>query len=76
MKGLKGEVVVNKLKDDFKMFVLFKEIRSSFPLVTHDPVIELVVLKKKMMEATVPDDTSWKEINRLGRQVLKIASTS
>ena len=76
MKGLKGEVVVNKLKYDFNMSVLFKEIRSSLPLVTHDPVIELIVLKKEMMEAAVPDDTSWKEINRLGRQVLKIASTS
>ena len=76
MKVLKGEVVVNKLKYDFKMSVLFKEIISSFHLVTHDPIIELVVLNKQMMEATVPDDTSWKEINRLGRQVLKIDSTS
>ena len=76
MKGLKGEVVVNILKYYFKLSLLFKEMRSSFPLVSHDYVIELVVLKKEMMEATVPDDTAWKEINSLGRQVLKIASTS
>ena len=53
--------------------MLFKVVKSSLCLVTHDPLIELDVLQKEMMDVELPDDVAWKEINRLGSQVLKLS---
>ena len=56
VKGLKGEVVIKKLKDDFELTVQFKSIRSSLPVITHAPLIKLDVLLKEMMDAEIPND--------------------
>ena len=74
VKGLKGEVLIGKLKDDFELTVMFKSIKSSMPIVTHDPLIELDVMLKEMWDAKIPTDAGWKEIHGLGSQILKLPS--
>ncbi len=76
VKGLKGEVVVKKMKDDFQLPILFREIRSRLPIVTHDTLIELGVLQKEMMDAPIPNDAAWKEIQRVGKQVFLVPSST
>ena len=67
VKGLSGEVLVTKLRDDFMLPVLFRTIKSNLPLITHDSLIELDVLQKEMMDAELPNDTVWNAIQRLGK---------
>lgn len=76
VKGLSGEVLVTKLRVDFMLIVLFRTIKSNLPLITHDSLIELDVLQKEMMDAELPNDMAWKEIQRLGKQVLILPSPS
>jgi len=75
VKGLTGEVLVNKLKDDFVLPIHFRAVKSNLPLITHDPLIELDVLQEEMMDVELPNDTAWKEIQWLGKQVLIFPST-
>ena len=65
-KGLKGEIIVNKLFDGFELFLLFRRIKSNIPSVTHGPLIELDVLTKEMIDLEIPLDIEWKEIERVG----------
>ena len=62
IKGLKGTVVVNKIRDYFQLPILFKEIKSKLHTITHDPLIQLDVMVKEMMDAPVPNDVAWKEV--------------
>ncbi len=66
VKGLKGIVVVNKMRNDFEIPILFREIKSKLHPVTHDPLIQLEVLVKEMLDAPVPNDAAWKEVHRVG----------
>ena len=50
VKGLSGQLLVTKLRDDFMLPVLFRIITSNLPLITHDSLIELDVLQKEMMD--------------------------
>ena len=36
-KGLKREIIVNKLFDDFELVLLFRRIKENLPSVTHGP---------------------------------------
>ena len=72
VKGFKGTVVVNKMRNDFELPIMFREIKSKFPTITHDPLIQLDMLVKEMLDAPVPNDAAWKEVNRVGSQVLVI----
>ena len=72
VKGMKGTVVVNKMRKDFELPILFREIKSKLPTVTHDPLIQLDVMVKEMLDAPVPNDAARKEVNRVGIQVLVI----
>ena len=58
VKGLSGEVLVTKLRDDFMLHVLFRTITSNLPLITHDSLIELDMLQKEMMDVELPNDTT------------------
>ena len=75
-KGIKGTVVVNKMRQDFELPILFKEIKSKLPNFTQDPLIELDVLVKEMTDASVPNDNTGKVVFRVGKQVLLKAPTS
>ena len=72
VKGLKGTVVVNKMRNDFELPILFKEIKSKLHTITHDPLIQLDVLVKEMLDASVLNDAAWKEVNKVGSKVLVI----
>ena len=72
VKGLKGAVVVNKMRDDFQLPILFREIKSKLHVINHDPWIELDVMQREMMDAPLPNDAAWKEIHRVWKQVLII----
>lgn len=76
VKGLKGTVVVNKMRQEFELPILFREIRPELPIFTKDPLTELDVLVKEMADAFVPNDNTWKEIFRVGKRVLLKAPTS
>ena len=65
-KGLKGEIIVNKLFDDFELVLLFGRIKANIPSVTHGPLIELDVLTQEMIDLEIPLDPEWKEIERVG----------
>jgi FtsZ-binding cell division protein ZapB len=76
VKGLKGTVVVNKMRQDFELPFLFREIKPKLPVFTEDPLIELDVLVKEMTDASVPNDNAWKEVFRVGNRVLVRAPSS
>ena len=70
VKGLKGMVVVSKMRQDFELPLLFRETKSKLPLFTERPLIELDVMMKELSDASVPKDDAWKEVFRVGRRVL------
>ena len=74
IKGLTGNVVIGKLRNDFELISLFKSIKESLPVITHGPLIELDVMLKEMMDVDVPNEAGWKYIQRLGNQILKLSS--
>ena len=76
VKGLKGTMVVNKMRQDFELPFLFREIKPKLPVFTEDLLIELDVLVKEMTDAYVPNDNTWKEVFRVGKRVLLKAPSS
>ncbi len=67
VKGLKGMVVVSKMRQDFELPLLFREIKAKLPIFSEGPLIELDVLMKELTDAPVPKDEAWKEVLRVGR---------
>ena len=47
VNGIKGMVVVNKMRQDFEIPLLFKEIRSRLSIFSEGPLIELDVMMKE-----------------------------
>ena len=70
VKGLKGMVVVSRMRQDFELPLLFKEVKSKLPIFTEGPLIELDVLMKELSDASVPKDDAWKEVFKVGARVL------
>ncbi len=65
-KNLKGEVIVNKLLDDYELVNKFKAVKMKISLITYSLVVELEVLNE-LMESDFPLGSQWKEIERLGK---------
>jgi hypothetical protein len=76
VKGLKGTVVVSKMRQDFELPLLFREIKSKLPVFSEGPLIELDVLVKELTDASVPNDDAWKEVFRVGKIVLRKTPSS
>ena len=76
VKGLKGTMVVSKMRQDFELPLLFREIKSKLPIFSEGPLIELDVLMKELTDAPVPKDDAWKEVLRVGKQLLILAPSS
>ena len=43
---LKGEVIIDKLSEDFELLVQFMTLKSDLPTVGHSPLVELDVILK------------------------------
>ena len=70
VKGLKGITVISKMRQDFELPLLFREIKAKLPVFTECLLIELDVLMKEISNASVPNDEEWKEVFRVGSRVL------
>jgi hypothetical protein len=70
VEGLKGATVVSKLRQDFEIPMLFREVKARLPVFTEGPLIELEVLMKEMSIASIPKDEEWKEVFRVGARVI------
>ena len=74
--GMKGEVIVIKLNDDFELLTQFRMIKSSLPAIGHSPLIDLDVSLKEMFEMEIVTDQLWKDIHKFGSQQLARVSSS
>ena len=68
--GLKREVVVSKLSEAFELLTQFQMITYTLPTVNHNPLIDMDVVLKELLEMTIPTDQLWKDIYRLSSQQL------
>ena len=69
-KRLDGNVVANKLTNDFEIRSHFKEIKVGLPPISYVSCIELEVLIKEMMDYDIPCQDQWKEVERLGKKYI------
>ena len=63
--GIKGEVIINKLSEDFELLVQFMTIKSDISAIGHIPLIELDVIQSELFEMATPLDQQWKDIHRV-----------
>ena len=63
-KKLKGEVVIEKLKDDFHVLSQFQLIKSTLPPLSYESCVELYILLREMMDYEIPSKVFWIEIER------------
>lgn len=69
---LDGNVVVDKLTEDFEILSEFREIKTGLPPISYKSCIELEVLIKEMMDYDIPSQVWWKEVERLGKMEYKL----
>ena len=65
-KGLKGEVIIEKLKVDFDVLDQLQLIKSTLPPLSYFPCVELEILSREMMDYEIPSRVFWTEIERFG----------
>ena len=63
-KGIKGEVIIDKLNDDFHVLNQFKLIKSTLPPISYVSCVELELLSREMMDYEIPSRNFWIEIER------------
>lgn len=66
-KGLKGEVIINKLSDDFSILDQFQVIKTTLPHIFYTSSVELEILSIEMEHYEIPSQASWKEVERFGK---------
>ena len=54
--GLKGEVIIDKISEDFELLVQFMTVKSDIPVISHSPLIEQDVILKEIFEMETPTD--------------------
>ena len=63
--GLKGEIIIDKLNEDFELLVQFMTIKSDLHAIGHSLVIELDVILKELFEMATPTNQQWKNIHKV-----------
>ena len=63
--GIKGEVIINKINEDFVLLAQLRTVKSDLPIIGHSPLIDLDVLLKELFEMATPTDQQWKDIHRV-----------
>lgn len=66
-KGLKGEVIINNLSNDFNILDQFQVIKSNLPLISISSCVELQVLLREVMDYEIPSQSCWDQVKKLGR---------
>ena len=61
-RGLKGEVIIDKLNDDFHVLNQFQLIKSTMPPISYVSCVELEFLSREMMDYEIPFRIFWIEI--------------
>ena len=54
--GIKGEVIIDKLCEDFEFLIQIMTVKSDLPAIGHSPLIELDVILKELFEMATPTD--------------------
>ena len=65
-KGLKGEVIIDKLSDDFHVLNQFQLIKSTLPPISYVSRVELQLLSREMMDYEIYSIIFWTKIERFG----------
>ena len=63
--GINGEVIIDKLSEEFELLAQFRTIKSYLPAICHRPLIDLDVLLKELFEMATLIDHQLKDIHRL-----------
>ena len=61
---MKGEVVIEKLKEDSRVLSQFQLIKSTFPPLSYKSYVELDILSREMINYKIPSRVFWIEIER------------
>ena len=59
-KGLKGEVIIDKLNNDFHVLNHFHLIKLTLPPISYVSCVELELLSREMMDYEIPSIMFWK----------------
>ena len=51
---IKGQVIIDKINEDFELLSQFRTIKSYLPTIGHSPLIDLDVLLKELFVMTTP----------------------
>ena len=60
VKGLTGNIIVEKLTEDFKVLQKFLIIRRGFPTVSYESYVDLEVSIREMIEYDTPNAEQWR----------------
>ena len=63
--GIKGEVIIDKLNEDFELLTQFTTVKSDLLAIGHSPMIELDVMLNDLFEISTPTDQQWKYMHRM-----------
>ena len=66
-KNLKGEMVISKLRDDFKIIFQLQAIISKQLAISYNSCVELEVISREMKEFEVPNKLFWEEIEIISK---------
>ena len=57
--GLKGQVIIDKLSEEFDLLGTLMTVKSDLPAIGHSPLIDLDVILKEIFEMATPIDQQW-----------------
>ena len=63
--GLKGQVIINKISEDFELLAQFMTLKSYLPTIGHSPMSELDFILKDLFEMATPTNKQQKYIHRV-----------
>lgn len=63
-KGLKEEIIVNKLSHYFDILAKFQVIKKTLPPMSYSSCVELEVLSREMEHYEFPSQDLWMQVER------------
>ena len=67
MEGLKGEVIVKKLTNDFDVLGQFQVIKSNLPPISFTSCAKFQVLLREMVDYEITSQNCWNQVDILGK---------
>ena len=62
-----GEVIIDKLGDDFSILDQFQIIKEALPPIFFSSCVELEVLQREMVNFELPLQKQWNEVEKFGK---------